>query len=157
MGVFGFVSWSIVIIATVTLLWPLNIPLIALAFKVRNGQKPVDMEPKEFWTRSTFGALGLALLGLFLLLATYVFTVYMKLPFGPTQLTVLLFYLPIAVWYVFWMFALEDMGQALSLYLVYILLAGLPLLGLGHLFGIWNRLGKSLPWLWSTTERALLP
>ncbi len=157
MGVFGFFSWALVTVLAVTLLWPLNVPVAALAYKVRLGPQPVPLESREFWIRSTFAALGLAVLGLVLLGLTYVLVEAAELPPGPTQLLLVACYLPAAVWFVFWIFALEDLLQALGVFMLYVLLAGLPLLLLGRLFGVWARLHAAAPWLWSTSERALLP
>ena len=54
------------------------------------------------------------------------------------QLVLLMAYLPAAVWYLFWMFAMEDMFESLSVFLLYILLSGLPLLLIGRWFGWWD-------------------
>lgn len=157
MGIFGFISWALVTIVAVTLLWPLNVPVMALAFKVRNGPQPVGFEPREFWIRSTCAALGLLLPSLVVVGLTYFLVEEVGLPPGPVQLILLMGYLPLAVWYVFWMFALEDLLQGLSQFLLYILLAGLPLLLVGRLLGWWASLQQAAPWLWSHLERATLP
>ena len=73
------------------------------------------------------------------------------------QLVLFMVYLPTAAWFVFWMFALEDLLQALSLYLLYVLLAGLPLLLLGRLIGFWSWLRHTAPWLLPPNERTFLP
>lgn len=151
---FGFFSWTLAVIAAVTLLWPLNIPVIALAYKVRQGPGPLALDFGPFLLRSTFAALGLALLTLVVLLLDYVSVEELNLPFGPVQFVLLLAYLPTAVWYVFWMFALEDFMQGLSLYVLYVLLAGLPLLIIGRLFGFWTWVRVTAPWLLPPTERA---
>ena len=50
----------------------------------------------------------------------------------------------------FWMLALEDMVQALSVFLLYVGLPGLPLLLIGWLFGLWTWLAANAPWLLSS-------
>ena len=69
---------------------------------------------------------------------------------GIIQLVLLAIYLPLAVLYLFWMLALEDMLQALSVFLLYVGLPGLPLLLLGWLFGLWTWLTANAPWLMSS-------
>ena len=39
----GALAW----IATFAILWPINVPLIALAYKVQNGPKPISIEREE--------------------------------------------------------------------------------------------------------------
>src|SRR5205823_569603 len=122
----------------VTLLWPLNVPLLALAYRVRQGGQKIDMEPKEFWMRSLFAALGLAVLTLLLLGLTYTLRVGAELPPGQTHLILFMIYLPAAVSYVSWMYALEDLFQGLSVFALYVLLPVLPLVVLGRITGLWN-------------------
>jgi hypothetical protein len=152
---FSFVAWMLVTVVVVTALWPLNIPLLALAAKVRQGTQKLDYEVAEFWWRCTFGALGLAVLTLILLGLCYGLIVEMEFgqqaqAKGIIQLVLLAIYLPLAVLYLFWMLALEDMVQALSVFLLYVGLPGLPLLLLGWLFGLWTWLAANAPWLLSS-------
>ena len=44
MDVFAFVSWTVVVFCAVTLAWPLNVPVMALAYKVRLGTQPLDVD-----------------------------------------------------------------------------------------------------------------
>jgi hypothetical protein len=59
-------------------------------------------------------------------------------------------YLPAGIGFLFWMLALEDMLQASSVFLLYILLPGLPLLLIGRLAGVWEAVKQSAPWLLHT-------
>jgi hypothetical protein len=149
---FTFVAWVVVTLVAVTAIWPLNIFLLALAVKVRLGTQKLDYAVAEFWWRCTFGALGLAVLTLILLGLSYGLIV--ELEFGQQaqakgiiQLVLLAIYIPLAVLYLFWMLALEDMLQALAVFLLYIGLPGLPLLVIGWLFGLWTWLAANAPWL----------
>jgi hypothetical protein len=149
---FSFVAWVLVTIVAVTAIWPLNIPLLALAVKVRLGTQKLDYEVSEFWWRSTFGALGLLVLTLILLGLCYGLIVEMEFgqqaqAKGIIQLVLLAIYVPVAVLYLFWMLALEDMLQAVSVFLLYVGLPGLPLLLVGWLFGLWTWLAANAPWL----------
>ncbi len=146
MDLFGFVSWSLVTLLAVTLIFPPNVLLLALAYKVRQGRKPIDMEGREFWIRCILGSLGLAGCSLVLVGLSYALTRVMQMH-GAIQLILLIAYLPAAVGYLFWVLALEDMVQALSLFLLYILLPGLPLLLVGRFTGLWEAVRQSAPWL----------
>lgn len=128
MNVYAFFSISLAIIVLTTLFWPLTIPLVALAYRVRLGQRPMPLEPGPFWLRATFAALGLAgltiLMGILHLLLVY----FMGLPPGPVAVLLFLLYVPAAVWFLFWIFALDDMLEAFGVFLIHVLLPGLPLL-----------------------------
>jgi hypothetical protein len=149
-ALFSFVSWCLTIIAVVTVIWPLNIPLAALAYKVRLGYRPLTMERRAFWWRCTFATLSLAGMTL-VLLGPYslLYALVEGAEFKPNQvqLVLLMAYVPAAVWVMFIMFAYEDMLEALSLFLLYILLPGLPLLLFGNLTGFWDWLATQTPWL----------
>jgi hypothetical protein len=149
---FSFVGWILVTVVAVTAAWPLNIFLLALAVKVRRGPQKLDYEVFEFWWRCTFGALGLAVLTLILLGFCYGLIVEMEFgqqaqAKGIIQLVLLAIYAPLAVLYLFWMLALEDMLQALSVFLLYVGLPGLPLFLIGWFFGLGTWLAANAPWL----------
>jgi hypothetical protein len=144
---YGFFSWCLTVLAVVTLVWPLNIPLLALAYKVRQGGQKVDMEPREFWTRSTFAALGLTFLSLVFLGITYLLVAGAELPAGQMHLVLLLAYLPLAVWFLFWIYALEDLLQGLSVLSLYVLLPLVPLLVVGRITPLWRFVRQAAPWL----------
>jgi len=127
-------------VATVTLVWPLNIPLVALAYKVRHGSAPIPLEPASFWLRSTFAALGLCGLSLVLVGLVYALVRRAGMPPEILDLILLMAYVPAAAWFFFWMFALEDMFQGLSVFLLYILLPALPVLLAGRFTGLWHKL-----------------
>jgi hypothetical protein len=145
--IFGLVSWSLAVVVSVTLLWPLNILLLALAYRVRQSGKKGGLRGSELWWRSSLAATSLALLSAVLLGLTYSLVELAELRAGPVQLALLVAYLPAAVGLVFWMLALEDMLQGLSVFLLYILLPGLPLLLAGRITGLWEWLRRSAPWL----------
>jgi hypothetical protein len=144
---FGLVSWSLVLVVAVTLCWPVNIPLLALAYKVRLGRERLPIKPGELWLRCGLGALGLCLLSLLLVGLVYGGVVMAEISPGPVELMLLVAYVAAAVAFLFWTLALEDMMQALSVFLLYILLPGLPLLLVGRFTGLWQALRKSAAWL----------
>ncbi len=147
MDLYGVVSWALVVIAAVTLIWPVNIPLLFLAHRVYRGRQTTLLQPGEIWLRSTLGSLGLAVLTLVLIGLVYFGVVIAEILAGPVQLTLLVAYLAGAVAFLFWVLALEDMGQALGVFLLYILLPALPVLLVGRLTGLWHWLQQSANWL----------
>ena len=147
MDILAFLAWALVTIYGVTLLWPVNAGLMALAYKVQNGPAPVAYEGNEFWVRSTFAALALAVLSLVMLGLAYLLVGSAGLPAGPVHLILLLLYLPAAVALVFWLFALDDVLQALSIFAIYVLLPGAVLLLLAWLFKWFDKVREHAPWL----------
>ena len=147
MDLFGFFGWACILTCLVALAWPLNVPVMALAYKVRRGTQPVDYEPGEFWTRSLLAALGPAVLAVLVFVAAYVLIVPVGLPAGPVLLVLFMAYLPAAVALVWWCFGLDEMLDALGVFLLYVLMPGLPLLTIGWGTGLWGRLGQAAPWL----------
>jgi hypothetical protein len=120
-------NWTVVTTWAVCLAWPLSVPIVALAYKVQYGYKPVPLEPSEFWWRSVGGGVGLAALGTVLLGVGYLLAHQADMPVWFTYLAVAAVYIPVGVWLLFWMFALEDLQDALALYLVVSLLGGVLL------------------------------
>ena len=147
MDLFAFVSWFVAVVCLVTLAWPLNVPLMAFAYKVRCGSKPLDMEATELWTRSALGSVGLAGLSLILLVLAYLLVQVSGLPGGPTVLVLFLAYVPAAVGYVTWCWGYDEFVDGLGLFLFYVLLPGLPLLFVGWLAGLWRTFAANFPWL----------
>jgi hypothetical protein len=142
---FTFVRWVLVIAITTTLFWPLTVPLAALAYKVRLGPALVPLETQAYWTRSAFAALVLALMALLLAgLANWLCAGGM--PPGVVYVILLLVYLPVAVWFVTVLFALDDLGEGLSVLLIWIFLPGL-VLGMLNLIGISFPLALAESWL----------
>jgi hypothetical protein len=132
---FDLFRWGLVLLISVTVVFPLTVPLAALAYKVRLGPAPVPMEPAAFWGRAALAALSLAGMSL-AAVALDLLLVAADMPAGVVHLSLLMLYIPAAVWVLFRVFALEDGLEALSLLLIYVLLPGLPLLLLYALFNV---------------------
>ncbi len=147
MDLFGFIVWAVVLTCCVALAWPLNVPLMALAYRVRRGTEAVDFETGEFWTRSVLAALGPAVLAVILAALAYLLVAAAGLPPGPVLLVLFMAFLPAAVSLVMWCYGFDEMVDGLGLFLIYVLLPGLPLLAVGWLAGLWPRLAAALPWL----------
>jgi hypothetical protein len=143
---FNFFRLVLAVIVTVSV-WPVSVPLAALAYKLRLGPAPVPMEKRAFWSRSTFAGLGLCLLSLLVVGLDYLAITQFGLPAGPVHLVMFMAYVPVAVWYLFVMYALEDLLQALGLLVLFVFVPGLPLLLIHQVFGFWQPLGPALAWL----------
>jgi hypothetical protein len=148
---FKAISPFFTVLVTVAVIWPLNVPLLAAAVKVSQGTAKLDYGPRELWTRCTFGALGLALMALLLLGLAYglIVEAEFKDAAGGIHLVLLLLYVAGGIGFLFWVLALEDFVQALSIFAIYFLLPGVPLFLVGWLFGLWKAIAASAPWLLS--------
>jgi hypothetical protein len=138
-GLYDFFAWGLTIIATLTCPWPLTTLLAALAYKVRRGDQPIPMGVGEFWLRSAFAALGLAVLSLVLGGLQWLLVGLVQFPRGPVSVVLVLVYLPAAVVYFFWIFAFDEMLEALGVFLIYMLIPGLPLALVFWLTGLGKR------------------
>ena len=147
MDLFAFVSWFVAVVCLVTLAWPLNVPLMAFAYKVRLGTRPLDVEWPELWTRAALASVGPAAMSLVLLALAYVLVKLAGLPQGATVLVLFLLYLPAAVGYVTWCWGYDEFVDGLGLFLIYVLLPGLPLLLIGWLTTLRLTLAQNAPWL----------
>jgi hypothetical protein len=145
--VFAFVGWVVAVLCLVTLAVPVNVPLMALAYKVRRGSEPLDVEGSELWMRCALGAAGPAGMSLLLLVLAYALIQGAGLPQGPTLLVLLMAYVPAAVAYVTWCWGFDELIDGLGVFLLYVLLPGLPLALIGWLVGLWRALAQAAPWL----------
>jgi hypothetical protein len=134
-------AWNDVTTAGLVAAWVLSVPLMALALKVQYGYKPVPLEISEFWWRSVGGGLGLAALSTAVMGLGYLLAHEAEMPVWFTWLAVAALYIPLGVWLMFWMFALEDLQDALSLYLSVAMLSGMVLAPIFWILRLW--LGRS--------------
>jgi hypothetical protein len=148
---FSFAAWMLLTVVVVTIAWPLNVPLLALAIKVRRGQQPMGYEtPGELWWRCAFGSLGLAVLALLAVGLSYGLIVELDLTGvrGPVRLVLLLVLFAAGIPYLFWVLGLEDMLEAAGIYVLYVFLPGLPLFALGCFLNLGGeRMDPLRPWL----------
>lgn len=151
MDILAFLAWAFVLVHAVALAWPVNIGFMALAFKVQNGPAPLPMESNEFLWRSAFAALGQAALSLVTVGIAYFLVGKAELPGGPVHLVLLLVYVPIAVAYLFWMYALDDVLQALGVYACFVLLPGILVLAAAWFFKLFDKVREHAPWLLATS------
>jgi hypothetical protein len=144
---FAIFSWCLLTILAATLVLPLNVAVLALAYRVSQGPKPVPMETGPFWMRSALGACGLFVLSLLTLVLIYAPVEGADLPAGPVHLVLVLAYVPAGVMVLHWVYALDDMFEAAGVFVLDVLLAGIPLLVAGRLSGLGSALARKAPWL----------
>ncbi len=130
-------NWNFITTVAVIVTWVLSVPLMALAYKVQYGYKPVPIETNEFWWRSVGGGMGMAALSTVVLGIGYLLAHQADMPVWFTYLAVAAVYIPLGVWLLFWMFALEDLQDALSLYLSVALLSGVVLTPIFLILRLW--------------------
>ena len=90
MSAYFFFAWALTLIGLVTCPWPLTVPLAALAYKVRLGNRPVPMETSELWLRSAFAALGLALIAAAFAGIQWFLGGFLQIPRGPVAVVIFL-------------------------------------------------------------------
>ena len=147
MELYNFLRGTLAWTATIAGLWPLNIPLVALAYKIQNGPKAIEMEKQEFWLRSTFAALCVAVLTIAAVIVDYIIT-GMEFPAGPIHLAIFMAYIPAAVWILFLFFALDDLTQASTVLLFFVYMPAIVLYVLNWITGLWDPLlGYANSWL----------
>lgn len=129
----GLFAWM----AAFAVLWPLNIPMAAFAYKVRLGNKPLDIDSDELWTRATLASLvlGLATVG-FVFLDWFIID-SLAFPAGPIHVAVVMGYIPAGMWIMTLFFGFSDLMDGLSVFTIYIML---PVVVLWILYQIipWN-------------------
>jgi hypothetical protein len=135
---FDVFRWVLIFLITPSLAWPLTIPLAALAYKVRLGLAPIPMDFDVFWLRCTGGSLGLGLMALLLCGLDYAAAVGAGVPAGIVHIVLLMLYLPAATWFVFWIFAFEELLEGFSMLVIFHLIPGLLLALLVWLVGLFD-------------------
>ena len=122
-----FFRQVLILLIIISLYFPINVLLAALAYKVRIGAKPVPLSITDFVLRSTVAALGMGVLSLSLMGFDKILT-EAGLPPGLVHMTMCLCFVPLKrLGWMFKAFALEDAWEGLSTLLLFIFLPGLVL------------------------------
>jgi hypothetical protein len=132
----GTLAWTI----TVAGLWPLNIPLAVLAYRISRGPRPIDMEPKPLWWRATFASLSIALVTVGMVIVDALLCFGADFPAGPIHMAVFIGYVPIGMWIMFVFFQQDDLLSGLGVFMLYVYLPVLALYLLNALIGFWDPL-----------------
>jgi hypothetical protein len=116
----------LIFLVTISLYFPLNVPLAALAYRLRLGRKAMPLSRVGLWVRSTLAALGMGVLCISLM-GFDRFLVDAELKPGPVHLVMFLAFVPLGTWWMSRIFALNDMVEGLSTLLLYVFIPGLVL------------------------------
>ena len=140
--------WLLIVVAAVSLYFPLNVPLAALAYKVQRGPKPLDIETEALWFRSTVAAFGLSVASWGAILLDYYLVRSQDLPADLVHLTLLGALVVLGIWYFFVIFGVDEATEAFGIFLLYLGLPGVVLtllLLLNIRFALWIPEGWVLP------------
>jgi hypothetical protein len=128
----GALAWTV----TVAALWPINIPMAALSFRIWRETKASDIEGTELWIRAFLASTCITVIAVVFVAIDYVIVELMELPPGPVHITVFVGMLALACVAMLYMFSLEDFFQGLSLAMIYLFLPVLALFLLNGLLGL---------------------
>jgi hypothetical protein len=124
--------------ATIAVLFPLNAPMAALAFRIWRETKETDIEGGELWTRAFLASGALALIMVGFVLLDWVLADVAEIASGPIHLAVFIGFVALAALVVQYMFSLDDYFQGLSMVIVYLFLPLFALFVLNALLGWLN-------------------
>jgi hypothetical protein len=117
--VWATLAWTV----TIAALWPVNVPLAALSYRIWNGTRPIDEEmQEELWRRAAYGSLLIGLSAVAAVVLDYILWKWAGLPSGVVHLVVYLGLVSLATWLLMLFFALEDFFQGLSMLILYLYL-----------------------------------
>jgi hypothetical protein len=141
MEFYGFVRTFLAWTASIACLFPINVPLLYLAHRIREGGATTEenrMDSEELWKRSALGSIVLALVTAALFFVDVVLATWADMPPGIIHFVILLAYIPAAAFVLMMFLAYDDYFHGLGLLTVYL---GLPLFVLwivNVLLGVWN-------------------
>ena len=138
MDIFQFVWSTLAWTVTVAALWPLNVPMAALSFRIWRETKESDIEGTELWFRAFLASTSLAILTILFVAIDWAIADVAEFPAGPVHLAVLLGLLAAASGIVVYIFSLEDFFQGVSLVIIYLYLPVIALWLLNALLGLIN-------------------
>ncbi len=145
--IYGFASWCFTVMVLVTVAWPVNALFLALAVKISKGRSRLDLSLSELFWRSLGGSLGLAIASLVAMGIAYWLVGTAEVPAGLVHIGLLFIFVLTAIGFLVWILAIDDLGQTLSIFFLYVLLPGLPLLLVGRFTGLWAAVRQSAPWM----------
>src|SRR5262245_30440383 len=132
----GCLAWT----ATVEACFPLNVPMLYFAYRIREGRvvdEDTRMENDELWKRSALGAAVLAAMMVAFVFADVVLARWGELPAGITHFVLFLAYVAAGAYVVMYFFAYDDYFQGLGQLTLYLAIPIFVLWALTALLG-WN-------------------
>jgi hypothetical protein len=130
----GTLAWT----AVVAMLFPVNVPLAALAFRIWRETKETDVEGSELWIRSGLASFGVALVCLGFIALDFVLADLAEFPAGPIHIIVFTGFFALACWVMAYVFSFEDYFQGVSLTVIYLFLPLIALFVLNAALGLLN-------------------
>lgn len=142
MALYGFARGALMWIASVACLFPLTIPLLYLAFRIREGRVPENDETgidnDELWKRSAIASAVLAAATFAAIFVDVVAAKWADAPAGVVHFVILLLYFAMAAFIVMVVFAYEDFFAALGQLTIFLIMPIIVLFPLNALLGLWN-------------------
>jgi hypothetical protein len=123
------------------MLFPANVPLAVLAFRIWRETKQTDVEGSELWIRAGLASFGVAVVCAAFLALDYALADLAEFPAGPIHMVAFVGFVAVACWVMAYMFSFEDYFQGASLTIIYLFL---PLIVLFLLNGMLGFLNQSL-------------
>src|SRR5207302_7961167 len=127
-------AWTV----TVAAVWPLNVPMAALSFRIWRETEESDIEGSELWIRAALASFVVMVVTLVFVAIDYALAELAEFPAGPVHLTILVGLLALACPIMLYVFSLEDFFQGLSMVVIYLFLPALALYLLNAMLGLLN-------------------
>ncbi len=130
-------SWAALAwMATIAVIFPINAPMAALAFRIWRETKESDIEGGELWIRAFLASFILAILVVAFVVIDYVLADLAEFPPGIIHLVVFVSFLALGCWVMLYIFSLGDFFEGLSLVVIYLFLPVIVLWLLNALLGL---------------------
>jgi hypothetical protein len=120
--IFQFAWAALAWMTTIAILFPVNIPMAALAYRIWRETKETDIEGSELWVRAAYASGSLAIMIVAFVALDWLLADKAEFPPGPIHLTIIVGFVALAAYVMVYIFSLEDYFQGLSLVVVYLFL-----------------------------------
>jgi len=130
----SMLAWTV----TVAALWPLNVPMAALSFRIWRETRESDIEGSELWVRAFLASTSLAVLTILFVAVDWAIADQAEFAPGVVHMTILVGFLAAASGIVVYIFSLDDFFQGVSLVIIYVFLPVIVLWLLNSLLGLIN-------------------
>ena len=142
MELYNFMRSALAWTATIACLWPINIPLLFAAYRIREGRVPegddTRVDNEDLWPRCALNALLVALLAAAWIFVDLVAADWLALPPGLVHFVVFPLFIASGAFLLAQFFGYEDPFIGLSILMIYLYLPILVLALLNTLIGFWD-------------------
>jgi hypothetical protein len=136
--IFQFFWAALAWMTTVAILWPANVPLAALAFRIWRESGESEIEGSELWWRAAYASFVLAAIMAAFIGIDWLLADRAEISPGPIHITVFGSFVALAAWVMVYFFSLNDYFEGLSLVVIYLFLPLLVLFVLNAGLGFLN-------------------